>query len=79
MGGSSSNIPNIPSNYQKLNNNNNSSEVSNKDEGAKKKEEEVKSYLGEKRGKIGTITTSWQGVLKEKNDGELKRKTLLGE
>jgi hypothetical protein len=41
-------------------------------------EAEVSSYLDNKRGKIGTIKTSWQGLLEE-NQTQPKRKTLLGE
>ncbi len=41
-------------------------------------EKEVSSYLDKKRGTIGTIATSWQGLLDE-DDKKPKRKTLLGE
>jgi len=36
------------------------------------------NYLDEKRGKTGTIKTSWQGLL-TKDENLPKRKTLLGE
>ena len=68
-----SNIPNIPINQPTSKSDvekttNNSQEV------------EVSSYLDKNKGKIGTIKTSWQGLLdKEKDKNQITRKTLLGE
>ena len=39
---------------------------------------EVSSYLDQRRGKVGTVLTSWQGLL-DKGSASPKRKTLLGE
>lgn len=69
---SGSNVPNVP--VSSVNNSVAETEKTATDSADK----EVKTYLSEKRGKIGTVNTSWQGLLQE-GSKQPKRKTLLGE
>lgn len=42
-------------------------------------EQRVANILSRKRGRLGTIATSFNGILQNGNDLSLTRKTLLGE
>ena len=69
-----SDIQNIPANYNQTATASSSAEVASTDTA-----EAVSTYLDKKRGKIGTVMTSWQGLLDEGKSTKPKRKTLLGE
>ena len=69
-----SSVPNIPVNSNQPVNTSTTEEVDNQSS----IEGEVSTYIDEKRGKIGTILTSWKGLL-DKDEAQPRRKTLLGE
>jgi hypothetical protein len=70
-----SSVPNIPVGSNQITNNSvKTEEISSQPTST----EEVNTYLDEKRGKIGTILTSWKGLM-DKYETLPRRKTLLGE